>query len=68
MNKTSVHVPTTEGFQFGKGSVNKSLVAMFGKETYIALGALGTTHYTDPFFDFTVTGSSFAEYFALRKF
>jgi hypothetical protein len=65
MNKTSVHVPTPEGFQFENGSVNNLLVDMFAKVTYISLGALGTTHYTDPFFDFAVTSSTFAEYFAL---
>jgi hypothetical protein len=54
MNKT-FFVLTPEGFEFGNVSANNLLIALFAKEAYIALGALGTTYNTEPFFDFTVT-------------
>jgi len=38
LNMTFVHVPTPEGFEFQKGSVNNLIFAMFAKEAYIALG------------------------------
>jgi len=44
MNMSFVHVPTPEGFEMEKGSVNNLSRAMFEKEVYIALGNVGT-HY-----------------------
>ena len=40
MNMTFVHVPTPEGFELEKGSVNNLVTAMIAKEAYIALGGV----------------------------
>jgi hypothetical protein len=38
MNITFVHVPTPEGFELSKESVNNLVSVMIAKEAYIALG------------------------------
>jgi hypothetical protein len=40
MNTTFSHVPTPEGFEVEKQSVNNLVTAMIAKEAYIALGSL----------------------------
>jgi len=42
MNMSFFHVPTPEGFELGGGSVGNLIRAMFAKEAYIVLGAVGT--------------------------
>jgi hypothetical protein len=53
MNMTFVHVPTPEGFELEKQSVNNLVTAMFAKEAYIALGRVGINVLFYTSFDFT---------------
>jgi hypothetical protein len=52
---TFVHVPRPNIFEIQKVVVTNLIVAMLSKEIYIALGALGTFYFNDPFFDYTDT-------------
>jgi hypothetical protein len=53
MNMTFVHIPTPEDFEMAGGSVTDLIRAMFAKEAYIALGALGTYYLSVSFFEAT---------------
>ena len=55
MNMTFVHVPTSEGFEIEKQSVNNLVTAMFAKEAYIALGRIGINILCYASFDLTNT-------------
>jgi hypothetical protein len=53
INMTFEYVPTPEGFQIERGLTNNLIKAMFEKEAYIALGAVGTYFLLDSFFEST---------------
>ena len=55
MNLTFVYVPTPEGFEFGKGSINNLFTAMIAKEAYLALGSVKRNFSFYTFFDLTNT-------------
>jgi hypothetical protein len=55
MHMTFVYVLTPEGFELQEGSVNYVIKAMSAKETYIALGTVGTHYVMISFFDSTNT-------------
>jgi len=55
MNMTFVIVPTPEGFELEKGSVNNLIFSVYKKEACIALGDLGNNYYIDRLFDSTDT-------------
>ena len=53
LNMTFVHVPVPKGSELQKNYFTKLIIAMLGKEAYIALGSLGTHILSEPFFDST---------------
>jgi len=57
MNMTFVYVPTPECFELEEGSVNILVIAMFAKETYIALGSV--TRISEYYSSFDTTNTHF---------
>jgi hypothetical protein len=55
MNMTFVYVPTPEGFELEKESVNNLVTAMIAKEAYIALGGVTRNFLFYTYFDLTNT-------------
>jgi hypothetical protein len=53
INMTFIHVPTPDGFEIEKGSTDNLIRSMLVKESYIALGVVGTHYLINPFFDST---------------
>jgi len=53
MNMTFVHVPTPEGFEIEEGLTDNLIRAMIARDTFIALGLLGTYILAEPFLDST---------------
>jgi hypothetical protein len=53
MNMTIKYVPTPKGFEIEEGLTDNLTIAMYKKEAYIALGAVGTYYLNDPYLDST---------------
>jgi hypothetical protein len=53
MNMTFIHVPTPEGFEIEKGLSDNLTRSMVAKESYLALGEIGTHNLMGTFLDFT---------------
>jgi len=50
MNMTFIHVATPEGFEIEKELTDNLITAMVAKESYVALGEIGTHNLIDPLF------------------
>ena len=60
MNLTIFLVPTSEGFEMGKGLVQNLLRTMIAKEAFIGLGDAGKHILLESYFDSTSTYNEFS--------